>query len=703
MKNTILKKLYLTILFSILITFFIPMGFNIAQVLASTTQHTFTINNNCTNDIWVGSFTDSGTINTVTNNNQPVSTTGGWKMVTNTTATIVVSSGWSGRFWPRTGCSFKNDGTCPAAGAGDNPPADCCDTGGCKINSKDFGLDCTLTGNPPATLAEFTVTNGGQDNYDVSMVDGGNIPVDIIPDSSTYDCSSNTSCIFTNNLPGKNSPECTADSDCESIFGPNSTASWKCEIDKKDATKSRCVNPLFCGSPGCSDTNGCAPVGLTQSLLPPSSWGGGSSELAIAKTSCPAGTQFTDTRGRGDDYVGCIAPQKFCRISCSSDEDCPSPFKCGTDFVGETAAYCGTCTMPGTGMMCDNFEVWGNDCDSAVGSTTKEDLWACTGTNSGSCFTAGAGTTCCGCPSWAPGFPTGSMPSFPAGACENNNTNWKTNAEPIAAVFNIASPTSYSFAFDDFIKLFTCQSTSGGSLTNYTINLCCINNDGDSQCNSDDMDADNDGITNSEESFVTIQAAKSLTTQQNLNLNDPDGDGINNNFDLDSDGDGIPDHFECNGENDADQDGISDNFTDLDTDGHHDLHDESVGGEALNCVDTDGDGTPDFVDHDSDNDGFTDAEEAGGIDKNLDGVHDNTEDSNSDGLADELDPETGSPLPIPDTTGDGTPDFRDSGTQISNSSNCSLAGAGARPVSDLVILLIPAFIFFRRFLARDKS
>ena len=168
----------------------------------------------------------------------------------------------------------------------------------------------------------------------------------------------------------------------------------------------------------------------------------------------------------------------------------------------------------------------------------------------------------------------------------------------------------------------------------------------------------------------------------------------------DSDGDGIPDHFECNGENDADQDGRSDNFADLDADGHHDLHDESTGGEALNCVDTDGDGNPDFIDHDSDDDGFTDAEEAGGLDNDVNGVHDLNEDTNRDGLADDLDPETGTPLEITDSDGDGIPDFRDSGAQISGDGNCSIAASGTRSASVLVYLLIPAFLIFRRYIKR---
>lgn len=35
---------------------------------------------------------------------------------------------------------------------------------------------------PPATLAEFTLVPDGQDVYDISNVDGFNLPVSITPD-----------------------------------------------------------------------------------------------------------------------------------------------------------------------------------------------------------------------------------------------------------------------------------------------------------------------------------------------------------------------------------------------------------------------------------------------------------------------------------------------------------------------------------------
>ena len=67
----------------------------------------------------------------------------------------------------RTKCSFSSNSDLPST----------CETGGCN-----GGLICdpnTGTGVPPATLAEFTLSGGAVDWYDVSNVDGFNLPIQI--------------------------------------------------------------------------------------------------------------------------------------------------------------------------------------------------------------------------------------------------------------------------------------------------------------------------------------------------------------------------------------------------------------------------------------------------------------------------------------------------------------------------------------------
>ncbi|KAH9856500.1 Osmotin thaumatin-like protein [Lenzites betulinus] len=129
----------------------------------SCAARTFQVFNNCSHSIWPAIYTDLDAGNAIPN--QPT----GWLQPAFNTATFEVPDNWvSGRIWARTNCNFLS-GT-PGPGS--------CLTGGCN-----GGLECdsrTGTGIPPATLAEFTLgINGAADSYDVSVVDGYNLPMRI--------------------------------------------------------------------------------------------------------------------------------------------------------------------------------------------------------------------------------------------------------------------------------------------------------------------------------------------------------------------------------------------------------------------------------------------------------------------------------------------------------------------------------------------
>ncbi len=105
---------------------------------------------------------------------------------------------------------------------------------------------------------------------------------------------------------------------------------------------------------------------------------------------------------------------------------------------------------------------------------------------------------------------------------------------------------------------------------------------------------------------------------------DTDGDGIYNHLDLDSDGDGIPDNIEAQSTTGY----IAPANADSDLDGLDDAYE--TGG--FSTPDTDGDGTYDFMDTDSDDDGSTDTAETWfvltGVDSDGDGLDDATDASN---------------------------------------------------------------------------
>ncbi|WP_226789822.1 PA14 domain-containing protein [Flagellimonas hadalis] len=144
---------------------------------------------------------------------------------------------------------------------------------------------------------------------------------------------------------------------------------------------------------------------------------------------------------------------------------------------------------------------------------------------------------------------------------------------------------------------------------------------------------------------------------------DTDGDGIPNYQDLDSDGDGIPDNVEAQ----ASLNYIAPSGIDANNNGLDDAY-EAAG---ISPVDTDGDGTPDFMDTDSDNDGTNDTTEAtltlSGNDSDGDGL-DNAMDTSADysdpgGRIDNPLNTNGGSLMLPDSDGDvatgGDLDFRD--------------------------------------------
>lgn len=110
---------------------------------------------------------------------QPALPVKGWVLPAGHTLTINVPDKWNGRFWGRTGCSFD------ASGHGH------CQTGDCA------GLfQCRQYGAIPATLAEFNFNAWNNlDFYDVSMVDGSNLPMYInIAAESTKDPISASGC-----------------------------------------------------------------------------------------------------------------------------------------------------------------------------------------------------------------------------------------------------------------------------------------------------------------------------------------------------------------------------------------------------------------------------------------------------------------------------------------------------------------------------
>lgn len=117
---------------------------------------TFTVANNCSYTVWPAIYTGSSGAAP----DQPT----GWEAQPHTSVSFSVPNDWdSGRIWGRLACDFSNSST-----------GQTCLSGSCS-----GGLKCTAPGNTPASLAEWTLSAGSSDFYDVSLVDGFNVPLAI--------------------------------------------------------------------------------------------------------------------------------------------------------------------------------------------------------------------------------------------------------------------------------------------------------------------------------------------------------------------------------------------------------------------------------------------------------------------------------------------------------------------------------------------
>lgn len=139
-------------------------------VLSATSTFTFT--NNCAYTVWPGLLSGAGT--------PPLQTTG-FVLNQGQSQPITVPQSWSGRFWGRTLCTTNS-----------TTGQFTCGTGDCGSGT----VQCSGSGAvPPATLAEFTLDGSdGMDFYDVSLVDGYNLPLLIVPQGGTGTCSA-TGCL----------------------------------------------------------------------------------------------------------------------------------------------------------------------------------------------------------------------------------------------------------------------------------------------------------------------------------------------------------------------------------------------------------------------------------------------------------------------------------------------------------------------------
>ncbi|CAA0806994.1 PR5-like receptor kinase [Striga hermonthica] len=124
-------------------------------LLLDATSSTFVIHNNCPYTVWAAAVPG-----------------GGRRLDSGQNWILNVPTSTNGRLWARTGCNFN------ASGQGR------CQTGDCAGQ-----LDCRVPGAAPNTLAEYALSQLNQDYFDISVVNGFNVPLEFSPTTPNQNCS----------------------------------------------------------------------------------------------------------------------------------------------------------------------------------------------------------------------------------------------------------------------------------------------------------------------------------------------------------------------------------------------------------------------------------------------------------------------------------------------------------------------------------
>ncbi|XP_042387172.1 thaumatin-like protein 1 [Zingiber officinale] len=190
----------------------------------------FTLTNNCQYTVWPGLLSSAGIASLPTT---------GFALQSGESRSLDAPAAWSGRIWGRTHCSTDSAGKFT------------CGSGDCGSGS----VECSGGGAaPPATLAEFTLAgSGGMDFYDVSLVDGYNLPMLVVPEGGSGGTCGSTGCLVDLNA--------LCPSDLKVVLAQSDGGS------EGVACKSACEafgTPEYCCSGAYGNPNTCRPSSYAQ-------------------------------------------------------------------------------------------------------------------------------------------------------------------------------------------------------------------------------------------------------------------------------------------------------------------------------------------------------------------------------------------------------------------------------------------------------
>ncbi|XP_038720068.1 thaumatin-like protein 1 [Tripterygium wilfordii] len=252
---------------------------------------TFTITNKCSYTVWPGILSNAGTAQ--------LSSTG-FAVQPGESTSLPVPTSWSGRLWGRTFCSQDSTTgkfTCLTADCGSST------------------IECAGGGAvPPATLAEFTLNGAnGLDFYDVSLVDGYNLPMLITP-LGGGNCTT-TGCLVDLNRACPAELKVT-----ESINGEGVACKSACEAFG---------DPQYCCSGAYDTPDTCKPSSYSQ----------------LFKSACPRAYSYAYDDGTSTftcpaaDYVITFCPAPPSTTQKSSDGQYPVAVTVSSAATSKTSSY----------------------------------------------------------------------------------------------------------------------------------------------------------------------------------------------------------------------------------------------------------------------------------------------------------------------------------------------------------------------------
>ncbi|KAF8599586.1 Osmotin, thaumatin-like protein, partial [Ceratobasidium sp. AG-I] len=207
----------------------------LAALFSAAYARRWTVNNDCPFTVWPAIYTRNASV---------VSLSGvetGWEAVSGSSRSFVVPEGWNGGFiWARRECDFS---------AGPTPQDTNTTTGGCVSGGCPGGLLCMGMGTSPTTHAEWTLAPGdgsGADYYDVSIVDGFNLPLQVLPSATNCgiaECAADLNANCPDALRGPFAPNSTTPLGCKSACTAN--------VDGNPTNSASCCTGQFSAAGAC--------------------------------------------------------------------------------------------------------------------------------------------------------------------------------------------------------------------------------------------------------------------------------------------------------------------------------------------------------------------------------------------------------------------------------------------------------------------